>query len=169
MIEGSIARLPDGRLLSDPNSGAVFRCDPDGSNLQIFYHRLRNPQELAFNELGDLFTVDNNCDQGDSARVCYLLEGGDTGWHLGAQAQTTYKPFIDDGGMEQVPHWLGEGLWKLRHPGQPAHVLPPIGHLTNGPSGLVFDSGTSLPDRYRNHFLVCDYKGAPNLWLSLFL
>ena len=67
----------DGEVLKDTNSGAVFRCDLDGSNLEIFYHNLRNPQEIAFNEFGDLFTVDNNCDQGDSARVCYLLEGGD--------------------------------------------------------------------------------------------
>ena len=153
----------EGRGLSDPNSGAVFRCNADGSDLEIFYYGLRNPQEIAFNEFGDLFTVDNNCDQGDSARVCYLLEGGDTGWHLGTQALTTYKPFIDDGQMEQVPHWLSEGLWKLRHSGQPAHILPPIAHLTNGPSGMTFNSGTSLPDRYANHFLVCDYKGAPNL------
>ncbi len=153
----------EGQRLTDPNSGAVFRCNPDGSRLEIFYHQLRNPQELAFNELGDLFTVDNNCDQGDSARVCYLLEGGNAGWHLGAQALTTYSEFIDDGGMEQAPHWLGEGLWKLRFPGQPAHILPPIAHLTNGPSGLVFDSGLSLAPRYRDHFLVCDYKGAPNL------
>ena len=153
----------DGRILSDPNSGAVFRCNPDGSEMEIFYHRLRNPQEIAFNEYGDLFTVDNNCDQGDSARVCYLIEGGDTGWNLGAQALTTYKASIDDGQMDQIPHWLSEGMWQLEHPGQPAHILPPIAHLTNGPSGLAFDSGTSLPDRYRNHFLVCDYKGAPNL------
>ena len=160
---GFHCQTKDGRILSDPNSGAVFRCDPDGSKMEIFYHRLRNPQEIAFNEYGDLFTVDNNCDQGDSARVCYLLEGGDTGWHLGAQALTTYKASIDDGQMDQIPHWLSEGMWQLEHPGQPAHILPPIAHLTNGPSGLVFDSGTSLPDRYRNHFIVCDYKGAPNL------
>jgi quinoprotein glucose dehydrogenase len=86
----------EGKLLVDTNTGAAFRCNPDGSDLEIFYHNLRNPQELAFNEYGDLFTVDNNCDQGDSARVCYLIEGGDTGWHLGTQALTTYTDFIED-------------------------------------------------------------------------
>lgn len=153
----------EGKVLKNTNSGAAFRCDPDGSNLEIFHYNLRNPQELAFNEYGDLFTVDNNCDQGDSARVCYLLEGGDTGWHLGTQALTTYKDFLNDGKLGQSPHWLAEGLWKLRHAGQPEWILPPVAHLTNGPSGLVFNSGTSLPERYRNHFLVCDYKGAPNV------
>ena len=153
----------DGRTLKDVNSGAVFRCNPDGSELEIFYHQLRNPQEIAFNEYGDLFTVDNNCDQGDSARICYLLEGGTSGWHLGAQALTTYSSSIDDGGIGQSPHWLAEGVWKLRHAQQPAHILPPIAHLTNGPSGMTFHSGVGFGSRYQNHFLVCDYKGAPNL------
>jgi quinoprotein glucose dehydrogenase len=153
----------EGRVLKDTNSGAVFRCNPDGSEMEVFYHQLRNPQDLAFNQYGDLFTVDNNCDQGDSARICYLLEGGSSGWHLGAQAQTTYEAHIDDGGLDQSPHWLAEGLWKLRFHEQPAHILPPIAHLTNGPSGLAFNSGVGFPNRYQQHFLVCDYKGAPNL------
>jgi len=153
----------EGTVLKDTNSGAAFRCDPDGSNLEIFYHNLRNPQEIAFNEFGDLFTVDNNCDQGDSARVCYLIEGGDAGWTLGTQALTTYSDFIEDGGMEQRPNWLEEGHWKTRHEGQPAFLLPPIAHLTNGPSGIMFNSGTSTPERYQNNFFVCDYKGAPNV------
>ena len=95
--------------------------------------------------------------------MCYLIEGGDAGWNLGAQALTTYSDFIEDGGMEQRPHWLEEGLWKTRHANQPAWVMPPVAHLTNGPSGMLFDSGTSMPERYKNHFLVCDYKGAPNV------
>lgn len=160
---GFHCRTRDGRVLKDVNSGAVFRCDPDGSNLELYYHQLRNPQELAFNEYGDLFTVDNNCDQGDSARVCYLLEGGSSGWHLGAQALTTYGAYIDDGDLDQEPHWLGEGLWKLRFEDQPAHILPAVAHLTNGPSGLTFNSGIGFSPPYENHFLICDYKGAPNL------
>jgi quinoprotein glucose dehydrogenase len=152
----------EGRVLRDPNAGAVFRCNPDGSELELFYHQLRNPQELAFNEYGDLFTVDNNCDQGDAARISYLLEGGSSGWHLGTQAQTTYSAQIQDGGMQQAPHWLTEGLWKLRFDEQPTHILPPVGHLTNGPSGLAFHSGVGFRRRYQNHFLVCDYRGAPN-------
>lgn len=164
---GFVTPTKEGGTLADPNSGAVFRCHPDGTGLEVFYHGLRNPQELAFNELGDLFTVDNNCDQGDAARVCWLVEGGDSGWHIGHQALTTYKPYINDGGLAQVPHWLTERLWEKPHDGQPRWILPPIDHLSDGPSGLLFTSGLSLPDAYANSFLLCDYKGAANqcrLW-----
>jgi quinoprotein glucose dehydrogenase len=164
---GFVTPTKEGGTLADPNAGAVFRCQPDGSGLEVFHHGLRNPQELAFNELGDLFTVDNNCDQGDAARLCWLVEGGDSGWHIGHQALTTYKPYIQDGGMNQTPHWLSERLWDLPHEGQPQWILPPLKHLSDGPSGLVFTSGLSLPDPYANSFLLCDYKGAANqcrLW-----
>ena len=164
---GFSVKSKEGAVLEDVDSGAVFRCNPDGTELEIFYHGLRNPQELAFNDLGDLFTVDNNCDQGDAARVCWLVEGGDSGWHIGHQALTTYKPYLKDGGFAQRPHWLSEGLWEKAHAGQPRWIIPPVDHLTDGPSGLVFTSGLSLPERYAGSFLVCDYKGASNqcrLW-----
>jgi quinoprotein glucose dehydrogenase len=157
----------DGVLFSSPDTGAVFRCRPDGTGVEQIYHGLRNPQELAFNEYGDLFTVDNNCDQGDGARICYLMEGGETGWHIGHQALTTYKAYIKEGGFSQVPHWLSEKLWQPAHDGQPLWILPPLMNFTDGPSGLTFTSGLALPERYQNSFFICDYKGSPSqcfLW-----
>ncbi|HAB18962.1 MAG TPA: hypothetical protein DCE44_21295, partial [Verrucomicrobiales bacterium] len=46
----------EGNVIDLPDEGAVFRCEPDGSNLEVVHRGLRNPQELAFNEYGDLFT-----------------------------------------------------------------------------------------------------------------
>ena len=153
-------KTKEGRALKDLNSGAAFRCNPDGSELEVYYHQLRNPQELAFNEYGDLFTVDNNSDQGDQSRIIYLIEGGNAGWIAGNQNLTTFADDIEAGGLGEKPFWLTEDLWKPRFEGQAAWILPPAFNLTNGPSGLVFDSGLSLPERYRNHFLICDYKGS---------
>ena len=151
----------DGMTFSGPDTGAAFRCRPDGTGVEMIYHGLRNPQELAFNEYGDLFTVDNNCDQGDGARICYLMEGGESGWHIGHQALTTYKAYLKEGGFAQPPHWLSEKLWQPAHEGQPLWILPPLMNFTDGPSGLTFTSGLSLPGRYQNSFFICDYKGTP--------
>ncbi len=140
-------------VVAVPNSGAVLRCNPDGTELELFATGLRNPQELAFDEQGNLFTVDNNSDAGDQARCVYLVEGGDSGWRVGFQ-------FINTP-VQRGP-WMAEKIWQLQNEEQPAHSLPPLAHLSSGPSGLTFASGTGLPERYRNHFFLCDFHGTAN-------
>jgi quinoprotein glucose dehydrogenase len=141
----------DGHTLACPDTGAVLRCDPDGANLEIVASGLRNPQELAFDEFGNLFTVDNNSDSGDKARLVYVVEGGDSGWRIGYQ-------FLKEP-VTRGP-WNDEKLWHLAWDGQAAHILPPLAHLSDGPSGLTYDPGaTRLPDRYRRHFFLADFRG----------
>jgi len=137
-------------VVAVPNSGAVLRCNTDGTELEVFATGLRNPQELAFDEQGNLFTVDNNSDAGDQARCVYLVEGGDSGWRVGFQ-------FINSP-VQRGP-WMEEKIWQLQNDEQPVHSLPPLAHISSGPSGLTFASGTGLPERYRNHFFLCDFHG----------
>ncbi len=75
----------DGKTLAVPDTGSVLRCEPDGTELEVFATGLRNPQELAFDQFGNLFTGDNNSDSGDRARWVYLADGGDSGWRIGFQ------------------------------------------------------------------------------------
>ena len=136
-----------GGVAAEPGRGAVFRCRPDGTEFEVFATGLRNPQELAFDDLGNLFTVDNNCDGGDKARLVHLVSGGDSGWTMEYQ-------YLRDRGP-----WNREGMWKLPHEGQPAWIVPPLAHIGAGPSGLVAYPGTGLPDRFAGRFLVCDFRG----------
>lgn len=140
----------EGRSYHSPGTGAVFRCEPDGSNIEVFCHGLRNPQELAFDKYGNLFTGDNNSDAGDRARLVYCVEGGETGWNM--NYQTLGAPNL------RGP-WSEEGIWHTQHPGQPAWTLPPVAHISAGPSGFVYYPGLGLPDRYNDHFFLCDFRG----------
>ncbi len=137
----------NGRV-SNPDSGAVLRCNPDGTKLEIFATGLRNPQELAFNELGDLFTVDNNSDYGDRARLIHLVEGMDAGWRMSYQ-------YLPDRGP-----WGREKIWELQNGDQPASVIPPLKHISDGPSGLVYYPGTGMPTAFNDEFFLCDFRGS---------
>ncbi|MBI3878959.1 MAG: HEAT repeat domain-containing protein [Verrucomicrobia bacterium] len=130
-----------------PDCGAVYRCDPDGGNFEVFAVGLRNPQELAFDQFGNLFTVDNNADGGDKARVEYIVEGADYGWRYGWQHMAKLGP------------WNGEMLWGLAASNTALYSLPPVAHVTHGPAGFAYYPGTGLPEKFSNHFFIADFPG----------
>ena len=140
----------EGELLFDPNTGAVFRCEPDGSNLEVIHRGLRNPQELAFDAYGNLFTGDNNSDAGDAARLVHIVDGGETGWDMAYQYM--FRPF-----ERGVFHM--DGIWWEQWEHQPAWLLPPVAHINSGPAGFVYYPGTGLPQEYDGHFFLCDFRG----------
>ncbi len=140
----------EGATISNPRRGAVYRCNPDGTELERIHQGLRNPQELAVDQYGNLFADDNNCDKGDDSRLVYIVPGGDSGWNMAYQHIP--EPYL-------TGPWHAEAIWHLQHDLQPAYVVPPVGKIGAGPSGFVFSSGTSLPPRYRNHFFYCNFTG----------
>ncbi len=142
----------EGKHFVGPDRGGVFRCWPDGSELELFYQGLRNPQELAFNELGDLFTGDNNCDSGDKARVVHIVEGGDSGWRQDVQSLDSRGP------------WNREHIWETLKdssgPARPAWTLPPVEYMCAGPSGLALYPGTGESHAYDGCFFLVDFYGS---------
>ncbi len=142
----------EGKHLVGVDRGGVFRCWPDGSGLELYYQGLRNPQDLAFNDLGDLFTGDNNCDSGDRARVVAIYEGGDSGWRQDVQSLDSRGP------------WNREAIWKtlkdVSGPARPAWTLPPIEYKGDGPSGIEFYPGVGESHAYDGCFFMVDFYGS---------
>lgn len=147
---GSNVRVGD-RAIGHPDTGSVFRCNPDGSDFEEFAYGLRNPQELAFDDFGNLFTGDNNSDGGDQARWVYLVEGGDSGWRVGWQ-------FLEQPNARGA--WNSEKMWHPQNEAQPAYIVPPIKNVTSGPSGLAYYPGTGFPDSWKGTFTLADFRGS---------
>ncbi len=130
-----------------PDTGAVFRSNPDGSELEVVAIGLRNPQELAFDDFGNLFTADNNADGGDKARWVHIVEGADYGWRYGWQH------------LPKLGAWNSEMLWGLAPSNTALSYPPPVAHIGHGPAGIAHYPGTGLPDTFRDCFFYADFPG----------
>lgn len=132
-----------------PNQGAVLRCDPDGSNFEVYARGLRNVQEIAFDQYGNMFGIDNDSDRpGEKERFVYIVQHMDAGWRSNWQYRNgAFNP------------WMDENLSIPWHKGQPAYITPPISLYNNGPAGLAFNPGTALGEEWQNYFF---HTSAPN-------
>lgn len=144
--KGSNVTSREGKQFYHPNEGAVFRAEPDGSGFEVFARGLRNPQEPAFDDFGNLFSVDNDADQpGERERFVYILEGSDTGWRANFQYMAMGSP------------WMREGLWKPSFDGQAAYLLPSIQSYSDGPAGFRFEPGTALGEAQRGNLILTEF------------
>lgn len=140
---------PDGRRVELTDEGAVFRSNPDGTEFELVHKGLRNPQELAFDEYGNLFTGDNDCDNGDMERLVQIMEGGETGWRVGYQ----HAP------LGKAGPWMSEDLWKPDFEGRAAYLLPPLANIEDGPSGITYYPGTGFDESFNNTLFMTHFKG----------
>ena len=146
----------EGKRLHHPNTGGVLRMDPDGSNLEVFAYGLRNVQEIAFDQYGNLFSVDNDGDiEDERERFVYIVEGSDSGWRLNWQfrnqgwTKSMDQPFYNP--------WIHEKMWIPFFEGQPAHITPPLSNYSVGPGGFKYNPGTALNDSYRGYFFLAQF------------
>ncbi len=141
----------DALPVSLTESGAILRCLPDGSRLEVVADGLRNPRALAFDDWGNLFTVDSASSGGDRARLVYVVDGSDHGWRVG---------------FEEYPIMAGQpgaafSLGRPQGKDQPAHFLPPVEAIADEPSSLVCYPGSGLGTEYRGTFFVGHFAANP--------
>jgi putative membrane-bound dehydrogenase-like protein len=117
---------------SDCRAGTVWRCDVDGKNLEFLAHNFRNEYEPCVDSFGSVFVSDNDDDGNQQTRICYVMPGGNYGYH---------------------PRGPGQSHWHEEQPG----VVPKILRTYFGsPTGICVYEGALLPEKYRGQLLHTD-------------
>ena len=142
--KGANVTSKEGRRFSFPHEGCVLRCEPDGRGFEVFAHGIRNTQEIAFDDFGNVIGVDNDGDQPkERERLMYLLEGSDSGWRNQHQYQK-----IDS-------RWMKENMWLPKEAvDQPLAITPAIANYSDGPAGFLHEPGQALDGDLRGNFLL---------------
>ncbi|MBX9790262.1 MAG: c-type cytochrome [Pirellulales bacterium] len=122
--------------------GGVLRGELDGSKLEVVATNFRNPYEVCVSSFGEAFLSDNDNDGNQSARICWILEGGDYGW------------FGQPGAKVPPGTPFGEG-WHFR-----AYTLGYVpATLVTGfgsPAGICFYEGDAFGAALKNVPWHCD-------------
>ncbi len=151
---GRAVRDQDGDIIGPDKykQGMVFRCDPDGSNVEVLGHNFRNPFEVAVDSYGGLWQSDNDDDGNRGTRLNYIMRYGNYGFTdemtgAGWSASRTNQE-------DSIPlkHW------HLNDPGAIPNLLQTG---AGSPTGIVFYEGNALPALYHNRMIHCD--AGPNV------
>jgi len=132
--------------------GMVFRCELDGSRVEMLAWNFRNNWEVAVDSFGTMWQSDNDDDGNKAVRINYVMEFGNYGYSdemTGAGWQT---PRI---GLEQdIPqrHW---------HQNDPGVVPNMLITGAGSPTGMQVYEGDLLPKIFKGQPIHCD--AGPNV------
>ena len=133
-----LPRLPTG-FMDDSYApqGYIAKFDPDGRNWELIAMGMRNPFDIAFNNVGELFThdADMEWDIGDPwyrpTRVNHIISGAEFGFRN------------------------GDGKW-------PDYYIDSFGAVVNigpgSPTGTTFGYGTKFPAKYQEALFLADWS-----------
>jgi len=117
--------------------GWVARVDPEGKSWELISAGYRNPFDLAFNDIGDLFVYDADMEWDFGlpwyrpTRICHAVSGSEFGWRT------------------------GNGKWSADYPDN----LPPVIAIGQGsPTNLMYLKEAHFPARYRQALLAFDWS-----------
>ncbi len=135
--------------------GMVFRCNPDGSEMEVLGQNFRNNYEVAVDSYGTLWQSDNDDDGNKGVRINYVMQNGNFGYTdemtgAGWQAnRTNIEP--------EIP----KRHWHLNDPGAVPNLLQTG---AGSPTGIIVYEGNLLPAPYQNQLIHCD--AGPNVLRS---
>jgi putative membrane-bound dehydrogenase-like protein len=117
---------------NDCRAGTVWRCHLDGSHLELIAHNFRNNYEACVDSFGEIWLSDNDDDGNQQTRICFVLPGGNYGYH---------------------PRGPGQSHW---HEEQPGIVHKVLRTGFGSPTGIQFYEGDLFGSKYMGALLHCD-------------
>ena len=156
-------KTPDGKLIIDKagneirdhrkpyQQGMVFRCDPDGSNVETLGWNFRNNWEAAVDSFGSIWQSDNDDDGNRGVRINFVMEYGNYGY----RDEFTGKGWRDK--RSNIEKEIPDRHWHLNDPGVvPNLILTGAG----SPTGIIIYEGNLFPSLI-NQVIHCD--AGPNV------
>ena len=127
--------------------GMIFRCNPDGTQVECMAHNFRNNYELAVDSYGTMWQSDNDDDGNRATRINYVMDYGNYGYkdEMTGASWSANRTNIED----SIPlrHW------HLNDPG----VIPNLLQTGAGsPTGMVIYEGSLLPAQFQNQMIHSD-------------
>ena len=143
---GSNGNITENGMQAEENRAAIWQVDRATGRWRMFASGLRNPNGLTFEpQTGALWAVVNERDE------------------LGPNLVPDYLTSVKDGGFYGWPYsYFGQHLDPRAKPQRPdlvAKAIVPDYALSShvAPLGLVFNTGTGLPDAYRGGAFVGEH------------
>ena len=156
-------KTPNGKLIIDKagneirdhrkpyQQGMVFRCDPDGSNVETLGWNFRNNWEAAVDSFGSIWQSDNDDDGNRGVRINFVMEYGNYGY----RDEFTGKGWRDK--RSNIEKEIPDRHWHLNDPGVvPNLILTGAG----SPTGIIIYEGNLFPSLI-NQVIHCD--AGPNV------
>ena len=154
--DGSPILDPMGRPINSDTApyqeGMVFRCDTDGSNVEILGWNFRNNYEVAVDSYGRMWQSDNDDDGNRSTRINFVMDYGNYGFkdEITKTDWRTRRINMEDSVWQQ--HW---------HLNDPGVVPNLVQTYTGSPTGILVYEGKLLPVEYQNQVIHAD--AGPNI------
>lgn len=149
--EGRPVRDRAGNIVADHGNpyreGMIFRCNPDGSDLETIAWNFRNNYETALDSFGGLWQSDNDDDGNRAVRINFVLEFGNYGFRNEITGAGWREP------RSNLESSIPEQHWHLNDPG----VVPNL--LITGagsPTGILVYEGDLLPEPFRGQTIHTD-------------